>query len=114
MKSVFKVLVALAVVVAFAAPASADPQKNLENSFNLGFKDNYVRPSTISWSLVAQSFDTGFSDNYKPSSSDSRVYMAGNSDKEMTSEQIINNTILMFGIHKKTADLNWDYNFNRA
>lgn len=114
MKSIFKVLVALAVVVAFAGSASADSQKALENYFDLGFKDNYVRADVISWSLVAKSFDTGFSDNYTPSASDSRVYMAGASDQEMTSEQIINNTVLMFGIHKKTADLNWDYNFNRA
>ena len=114
MKSMLKVLAVLAVVVAFTAPASADPWKNLESSFDLGFKDNYARPNVISWNLVAQSFETGFNDNYTPSTSDSRVYMADNSGNELDSEQIINNTVLMFGIHKKTADLNWDYNFNRA
>lgn len=114
MKSMLKVLAALAVVVGFAVPASADPWKNVENSFDLGFKDNYVRPNVISWDLVAQSFERGFNDNHTLSASDSRVYMAGNSETELTSEQIINNMILMFGIYQKTADLSWDYNFNRA
>ena len=114
MKSMLKVLTVLAVVVAFAVPASADPWKNVENSFDLGFKDNYARPNVISWNLVAQSFETGFNDNYTPAASDSRVYVADSSDKALDSEQIINNTILMFGIYQKTADLSWDYNFNRA
>jgi hypothetical protein len=114
MKSILKVLAVLAVVVAFTAPASADPWKNVENSFDTGFKDNYARPSAISWSLVAKSFNTGFNDNYTPSASDSRVYMAENLAQELTSEQIINNAVLMFGIYKKTADLSWDYNFNRG
>lgn len=114
MKNMLRVLAVLAVVVAFTTPASADPWKNVENSFDVGFKDNYARPATISWSLVAKSFDTGFNDNYVPSASDSRVYMADNSAQEFTSEQIINNAVLMFGIHKKMADLSWDYNFNRA
>lgn len=114
MKNMFKVLAILAVVVAFTGPASADPWKNVENSFDTGFKDNYARPSAITWSLVAKSFDTGFSDNYRASASDSRVYMAESPTQELTSEQIINNAVLMFGIYKKTADLSWDYNFNRA
>lgn len=114
MKSMLKVLAVFAVVVAFAAPASAESWKNVENSFDIGFKDNYARPATISWTQVAKSFDAGFNDNYAPSASASRVVMADNSTHELTSEQIINNTVLMFGIYKKVADLNWDYNFNRA
>lgn len=114
MKSIFKVLAILTIVVAFAAPASADPWKNVENSFDTGFKDNYARSNSISWSLVAKSFDTGFNDNHSAPASDSRVYLATNSEQELTSEQIINNMVLMFGINKKVADLSWDYNFNRA
>jgi len=114
MKNILQILAVLAVVVAFTAPASADPWKNIENSFDTGFKDNYARPSAISWSQVAKSFDTGFNDNYSPSASDSRVFVAEGPVQELTSEQIINNAVLMFGIYKKTADLSWDYNFNRG
>jgi hypothetical protein len=113
MKSMVKILGVLAVVVAFAAPASADPWKNVDNSFVVGFSDNYVKSNPISWNLVAQSFETGFNDNYVKPSVDSRVQMA-EIESVMDSEQYINNVTIQFGIYQKIADLNWDYNLNRA
>lgn len=43
--------------------ASANPWKNVEDSFGKGFRDNYSR-SSVSWTLVAESFDKGFNDGY--------------------------------------------------
>lgn len=64
METIAKTIVnVMAITFLSVGLASANPWKNVEDSFNKGFSDSYPRPG-VSWTQVAASFDKGFNDGY--------------------------------------------------
>lgn len=64
MKKVVRTMAnAMAITFLSVGVAVANPWKNVEDSFDKGFRDNYPRAG-VSWTLVAESFDKGFNDGY--------------------------------------------------